>query len=952
MKKLTLLVMSLVLGFTMMAQAPTALPDDFESYNVGEQLAAQNPDLWTTWSNAPGGGEDPFISADQAQSGTKSVVIETGNDCVLPLGDLTEGNYNLQFNIYVPQGFIGYYNVLQLFNGQNSKWGLEVFFAPNGEGKINAGGENAATFNFNYDTWFTIENLINLTYDEAKIVIDGQEYVSWQWSKGALGENNLNQLGAANFYAWDQEGTPRYYVDDIDLVEVGFGGNGEPPVNLTATVFDDWFVNLQWDAPGTQQSSVLWDQLDQLGEGYGKSAQDFESDYDVYDSEVAADFVLQTDATINKVAFLYSYNSNHVGNTDPRAFNVSIFADENGMPVETPLYSTTTAAVAPDENGIFEAELTDAIALEAGTYWIGYNMQLDYGTEEIQCFAGQRAGIENETPACWRNPGDGFETGYTTWTQDVVSANGDLEEVCFAIYGAEASAKDLANMNHFNHVAVEKNFQPVKLDLALNTINKNVYTPAKTRDLIGYNLYRDGNRIAEEITELTFEDGPLDPGSYAYVVTAVYPEGESDPEGPITVVIDAGMPQMVVTPEELNAQVPFGTTQEEVLNIANEGNADLIFEIFTDYAEGVQSYASAPHIFKEAPQGIAHLVSAESNNMPSEYQSGKDRDMLWDNANINPSGSGLVSNGFGALPAGQNLVNAADDFFIPCGEVWNVEFIHSEGFPDESTVDPPSGFGVTFYSDAFGAPGQVIYEEIIPWTDYASQDLALALPPTLGAGRYWISIYAWYEEASNLQGHRWNWNMGSSPVEDVAVLQDQPGFFGGMEWTKITDLGITEKSMFFVLEGTKTTSEKWLSFDPQNGLVAPTEDYDITVTFDPSALENPVSGENYEATVKVFANDPSLPLKEIPVLMVLYTGVEEETIFVAIYPNPAIDAMNIQSNENIENIRIMNLAGQTLVSTNVDAKHYVVNAAEFDAGIYFVQIKTSHGISTQKIVVQ
>ncbi|PIE88770.1 MAG: hypothetical protein CSA04_00160, partial [Bacteroidetes bacterium] len=104
----------------MMAQVPTELPDDFESYNVGEQLAAQNPDLWTTWSNAPGGGEDPFISADQAQSGTKSAVIETGNDCVLPLGDLTEGKYKLRFDIFVPQGFVGYYNVLQLFNGQSS----------------------------------------------------------------------------------------------------------------------------------------------------------------------------------------------------------------------------------------------------------------------------------------------------------------------------------------------------------------------------------------------------------------------------------------------------------------------------------------------------------------------------------------------------------------------------------------------------------------------------------------------------------------------------------------------------------------------------------------------------------------------------------------------------------------------------------------------------------------
>ena len=56
--------MSFVLGFVTMAQVPTELPDNFEAYTAGMPLAAQNPDLWSTWSNNPGSAEDPIITVD------------------------------------------------------------------------------------------------------------------------------------------------------------------------------------------------------------------------------------------------------------------------------------------------------------------------------------------------------------------------------------------------------------------------------------------------------------------------------------------------------------------------------------------------------------------------------------------------------------------------------------------------------------------------------------------------------------------------------------------------------------------------------------------------------------------------------------------------------------------------------------------------------------------------
>jgi LEA14-like dessication related protein len=948
MKKLTLLVLSLFVGFGLMAQ----ISDDFESYTAGMRLAEQNPTVWTTWSNAPGGSEDPFVSDDVANSGSNSFVVEAGNDCVLPLGDLTTGNYNFTFKIYVPTGYIGYYNVLHMFDGANSEWGTQVYFGANGAGLIDGGEAGAGSFTYAYDTWITVENKINLTFDQATVAIDGVDLVTWQWSMGTFGEPGLNQLGAANFYAWDEEGTPKFYIDDVELIDLGGGGVGEPPVNLVGEVIDDFYIELNWDEPGA--ASALWDQLNTFGETYGKTAQDFEAAYDAYDAEVAADFVLEADATISSAAFGFFVDS--TGYNEPLVINVGIFPDEGGVPGETALYSTTTEAVAADENGIYTANLVDPISLTAGTYWIGYNMQLSYD-EVGQCYANQRDAIDNDTPAYWRNPGDGFGSGFTTWTQDVASQGGAPQEVCFAIYGETATAKDLANMNDFNNILVEKNFQAVDLAVSTTAKTDNV-APANLkggRELLGYNVYRGGEVIAEEISATTYLDGELEPGAYTYLVTAVYTEGESEPAGPITIEITAGVPVANITPNVLSGGlVYFGQTAEKQFNVANDGNGDLMFEVFASYNSDAKTFVSAPYNFSKAPEGVGELVSVKGGDHTSNYQTDS-RELLWDNADINILNSGLISGGYGGVGASDNLVNCADDFVVPSGEEWSIEFIHTEGFTTEEEPAVPDGFGVIFYSDAFGAPGDVIYEEIVPWTNYDAQDLVLAMPQTFSAGHYWISVYVWFEDATEITNHRWNWYYGTTAIGHEAVLQDQPGFFGGMNWTKIgpEGLGTDGKSFFFVIEGTKTTTDNWMSFDPETGTVLPLEDTDVTVTIDPMGILNPANIQ-YSGTIMIYTNDPDLPVKNIPIAMQLTSvGIgEEEATYVMVYPNPATSVMNIQANENIKNIRVMNLAGQTVVSTAVDAERYQINASDFDAGIYFVQIETDNGITTQKITVQ
>jgi hypothetical protein len=220
LRKLQLLVMMLAVSLVSFAQ----ISEDFESYNAGEQLVeqavGQGLDYWTTWSNDPGGTEDPEVSSEFAQSGSNSVVIQGTNDAVLLLGDQTAGVFNISFSFLVPTGNIGYFNVLQAFAGTNSEWGMQCFLDNFGTASVDAGGEGAATFFYNYDTWTEVEFLIDLDTDFAEMFVEGTSVVTWQWSGGSFGTGTLNQLGAINLFAWADNGTPKAFFDDIHFEAV------------------------------------------------------------------------------------------------------------------------------------------------------------------------------------------------------------------------------------------------------------------------------------------------------------------------------------------------------------------------------------------------------------------------------------------------------------------------------------------------------------------------------------------------------------------------------------------------------------------------------------------------------------------------------------------------------------------------------------------------------------
>ena len=75
-------------------------------------------------------------------------------------------------------------------------------------------------------------------------------------------------------------------------------------------------------------------------------------------------------------------------------------------------------------------------------------------------------------------------------------------------------------------------------------------------------------------------------------------------------------------------------------------------------------------------------------------------------------------------------------------------------------------------------------------------------------------------------------------------------------------------------------------------------------------------------------------------------GVAENEASFGIYPNPANDVLNVKAND-VKNIEILNMLGQTVITTNVNA----INVANLTNGVYFVRVNFNNGeVSTQKFV--
>ena len=88
-------------------------------------------------------------------------------------------------------------------------------------------------------------------------------------------------------------------------------------------------------------------------------------------------------------------------------------------------------------------------------------------------------------------------------------------------------------------------------------------------------------------------------------------------------------------------------------------------------------------------------------------------------------------------------------------------------------------------------------------------------------------------------------------------------------------------------------------------------------------------------------------------LKIFYVDVEEnqESNSIKIFPSPATNQLNIQSEEIIEEIRLINQLGQLIYSTKLNQLRTMIDISNLNSGIYVIKINTNNRISLRKIII-
>ena len=217
------LVTGPVEGFTC-SEPAILIEDDIEGLAPGD---ANGQTAW--WGAWPGGGVGGEVTDEQALDGAQSIKVSGGianQDVLLNFGDRVGGHYVIRWDMYIPEGNNGYFNLQHLApTSAAGFWGLECYFE-NGEGRLELydGSPNRA-FQFPSDLWFPVFLYIDMDNDVARMTVNDYFVDQWQFSTGANAAASVNQLNSLNFYPADA--SYLYYLDNVNFWRVARADEGK-----------------------------------------------------------------------------------------------------------------------------------------------------------------------------------------------------------------------------------------------------------------------------------------------------------------------------------------------------------------------------------------------------------------------------------------------------------------------------------------------------------------------------------------------------------------------------------------------------------------------------------------------------------------------------------------------------------------------------------------------------
>lgn len=392
------------------------------------------------------------------------------------------------------------------------------------------------------------------------------------------------------------------------------------------------------------------------------------------------------------------------------------------------------------------------------------------------------------------------------------------------------------------------------------------------------------------------------------------------------IVVDPGVTNPIINigTSPITAVLEEGSTTSFVRIMTNTGQSDLNYEIIPTYTIGTKSLDIEP--------AGSHSAKVRS----SEFIAAPD----YTPANNNPSNRDVV-------------LHYDGDNASAIGRDVDYEYRVSAKFP-YATVQPYIGMMITsvevYINDPVTAakiqiydmgglltpgPGALLLEQSFTGVEASWNTVILDTPIAITGKDIWVG---WWMSAAG----------GTfAPGTDAGPANPNGDWIStGPGWSHLGDNPDLNYNWNIRANLTGDPIVQWLSTEPASGILAQDDDIDVTISLYSTGLTSNV----YEGKVIIRSNDPTAELLSINVLLSVTVGINEngEQEYVVVYPNPASTMLNVGSNGDIINVRLINTVGQ-VVFDNVATQ---INVSELESGVYFIQINTTNGTTTQKIVIQ
>ncbi len=269
-------------------------------------------------------------------------------------------------------------------------------------------------------------------------------------------------------------------------------------------------------APANRNGGVLYDQLDQIGDGFMSSHHFTDPGSAANTTYAADDFIVPAGETweVSYVDLAGAYFA--WTGTAIEALNLIFYEDNGGMPgseIHT-LNGLTGYNELLLDAGVhltkYEIMLPSALTFTEGHYWIGVQAVSDNNV------TGQwgwctHVDVTIEAEYHWKNPGDGFGTGFTDWTPASFITWGDMN-LAFALYG-EGMDNDLALLSIDSPVTAPGLTAAEQVSVSL----KNEGTIPVTGFNVSYSI-NGGSAVSENVGSFTLNANQI--GTYTFTTPA------------------------------------------------------------------------------------------------------------------------------------------------------------------------------------------------------------------------------------------------------------------------------------------------------------------------------------------------------------------------------------------------------------------------------------------------